>query len=412
MVNWFKNAVIYHIFIDRFSRGKTLDEKPVECTGPVFCGGNLLGVIERLDYLQNIGINTIWLSPFNKTSAYHGYHVTDFFDVDPHFGSLETVQRLVGEACDRGIRILMDFVPNHVSHQHPYFLDAQSNKSSQYRNWFYFTRWPEKYLCFLSYRELPKINLDDAAARDHIVKAAKYWLGMGISGFCLDHVVGPKHSFWRYFRKAIKKEYPDAVLIGEACISGIKLHELRTINIKRKYIKWVLGPVSDGLLKEYIGELDGVLDFEFQRLVKEFIAKPSFLKPIWLFRWKLKQHYKSYPPGFYLPTFLDNHDMNRFLFEASQDKNKLKEAVRVQFSQEQPPIIFYGTEIGLTQERDMSAFKEYGDLVTRNMMLWQEEKQDKTLLTFYKSLIRERRRQTVVGRNLRVGARKIKNRKV
>lgn len=391
MTDWFKDAIVYHIFIDRFSRGKIDDEKPIKCAAPNFCGGNLKGVFERLDYLQRLGINTIWLSPFNKTSAYHGYHITDFFNVEPRFGTLTVLKKLIHEAHNRNTRILMDFVSNHASYKHPYFLDAQRNKKSQYRNWFYFTKWPDRYLCFLNYRELPKINLDYAPARDHIIGAAKHWLDMGIDGFRLDHVVGPKPSFWRHFRNEIKKEHPDAVLIGEAWLSGVKLSELKTINLKGKYVKWLLGSVSDNILREYVGELDGVLDFEFQRLMKKFVANPSFLRPHWLLRWKLKRLYKKYPKEYYLSTFLDNHDMNRFLFEAGQNKNKLKEAAKIQFTQKQPPIIYYGTEIGMTQEKDIASFKEYGDLVARGMMEWQETKQDRELYAFYKRLIQKRR---------------------
>jgi len=395
MARWLKNATIYHIFVDRFSRGAEHDKKPIPCSGPVFCGGNIQGIVDRLDYLQDLGINTILISPVNKTSAYHGYHITDFFNVDPRFGSVGILKVLIHEAHRRGVRILIDFVANHISYKHPYFLDAQHNQDSQYRNWFYFVRWPDKYLCFLSYYELPKLNLDYAHTRDHLVNSAKWWLAMGIDGFRLDHVVGPKHSFWRFFREEVKKEYPNAVLIGEVGISGVRWHELRTINVRGKYMKWVkhlFGSASDSVLKEYVGDLDGVLDFEFQKLMKEFIAKPSFLRPRWLLQWKLKRHYKKFPEGFYLPTFLDNHDMNRFIFTTGQDKNKLKEAAKIQFSQTQPPIIYYGTEIGLTQREDVSSFKEDGDLVARGMMRWQEKEWDKGLLAFYRGLIHERAR--------------------
>ncbi len=395
MTSWFQDAIIYQIFIDRFSRGKLEDEKPLNCKAPSFCGGNLTGVIERLDYLKDLGINTIWLSPFNVTSEYHGYHITDFFAVDHRFGSLSILKKLIDEAHRRKIKILMDFVPNHMSSFHPYFLDAQKNKDSQYRNWFHFTKWPDQYLCFLKVRELPKINLDFEPARDHIVNSAKYWLSQGIDGFRLDHVVGPKHLFWKFFRSEIKKEYPEAVLIGEAWISGVKFADLRTIQIKGKIIKWLSGSISDALLKEYIGELDGVLDFEFQKLMKQYIAKPSFFRPRWLLQWKLKRHYKKYPADYFLPTFLDNHDMNRFLFETGQDKNKLKEAAKIQFAQKQPPIIYYGAEVGATQESDISSFKEHGDITARAMMNWSEDEQDNELYLFYKELILQRRSQRI-----------------
>jgi glycosidase len=258
-VNWFKNAIIYHIFIDRFA-GCTSDK----WNEPVFLGGTIKGITKHLPYLDRLGVNTIWLSPFYKTSAYHGYHITDFFKVDPRFGNVNDLKILVKKVHQRDMRIIADFVPNHCSSQHPYFKEARENKNSPYCRWFYFTHWPDDYVCFLSIKELPKLNLDYEPARDHIVQAAQYWLRKGFDGFRLDHVIGPKHSFWNFFRDALKKEFPNVVLIGEAWMQGIKFRELETVNVRGKVWKWVLGGSSDSLLKEYMGELDGVLDFRFQ----------------------------------------------------------------------------------------------------------------------------------------------------
>lgn len=396
-IDWLKNAVIYHILIDRFSRGKEKDILPIECKEPIFYGGNIKGIIERLDYLNELGINTVWLSPFNSTSAYHGYHVTDFFNVDPHFGDIETLKKLIQTFHKKRVKIIMDFVPNHVSSQHPYFLDAQKNKSSKYKNWFYFTKWPDKYLCFLSFYELAKLNLDYTPARDYIISAAKFWLNLGIDGFRLDHVIGPKHSFWQYFKKSIKKDFPNTVLIGEAWLECIKFKELNTINMRRKFFKLLLfklslGRLSDGLLKEYIDELDGVLDFRFQKLTRLFIAKKNFFRPLWLLKIKLKRHYNKFPKDYFLLSFLDNHDMNRFLYDNCQNKKRLKEAAQIQFKQKQPAVIYYGTEVGLTQQKSIKACVEDGDLETRGMMPWIN--QDVELLTFYKNLIKNKNHAT------------------
>ena len=131
-VKWFKNAVIYHIFIDRFAGYKQKDWNK-----PVFLGGNIKGIIEKLSYLQDLGVNTLWISPFYKTSAYHDYHITDFFKVDSHFGTLSYIKKLIKEVHKVNMHIVADFVPNHCSYKHPYFLDAQENKNSKYFNWFY-----------------------------------------------------------------------------------------------------------------------------------------------------------------------------------------------------------------------------------------------------------------------------------
>jgi len=382
-VDWFKNSVIYHILIDRFAGFKSSDnwEKPE------FLGGTIKGIIEKFDYLQDLGVNTIWISPFYKTSEYHGYHITDFYQVDPHFGTTNDIKKLIKIVHNHDMHIIADFVPNHCSNRHPYFQEAQLNKNSEYRNWFYFTKWPNNYMCFLSIKQIPKINLNNPNARNYIINAAKHWLSLGFDGYRLDHVIGPPHSFWKQFKKEIKKMFPNAILIGEAWMKGIKFNELKTININHKFLKWISGASSENLLKEYIRELDGVLDFKLQELIKDYIVKGKISKKEFYDR--IKHHYGRYPNNYFLPTFLDNHDMNRFLFECKNNKEKLKQAAELQFSIDQPVIIYYGTEIGVTQNKSIWGFSANGDLQARQPMNW--EKQDIKLLMFYKNLIKQKK---------------------
>ncbi|MBN2422094.1 hypothetical protein JXB41_02615 [Candidatus Woesearchaeota archaeon] len=382
-VDWFKRAVIYQILIDRFAGYDK--EKAKDWDKPVFTGGNIKGIIEKLPYLKELGINTLWISPFYRTSAYHGYHITDFFKVEPEFGTEEDLKSLIKKTHGSGMRIIADFVPNHCSDKHPFFLEAKKDKNSQYYKWFYFKKWPQNYLCFLSVKELPKLNLSCLEARDHIVESAKHWLSLGLDGFRLDHVIGPKHKFWKFFRKEIKQEFPDAVLIGEAWMRGIKFKELKTINIKNKYFKWLLGASSDNLFREYIDELDGVLDFKFQELMSKYIAGQDIPDKGLLLR-KLKRHYSKYPDNFFLPSFLDNHDMDRFLFQCGNNNEKFKLAAEIQFSAEQPKIIYYGNETAMSQEKSAWDFQAYGDLQARQPMKWRNY--DNESLDFYKMLIK------------------------
>jgi len=379
-VDWFKNAIIYHILIDRFAGFASTEN----WDKPIFLGGNIKGIIEKLPYLQNLGINTLWISPFYKTNTYHGYHITDFYQVDPHYGTKEDIKKLIKAVHNYDIRIIADFVPNHCSRKHPFFQDALHNTKSEYRRWFYFTKWPHEYLCFLSIRELPKMNLNYSPTRDHIIGAAKHWLDLGFDGYRLDHVIGASHNFWEQFSKEIKKEYPCAVLIGEVWMKGIKFNELRTINIRWKFLKWLFGASSDSLLKEYILELDGVLDFRLQELLRENISRGNTYQSKKLYK-AIRLHFRKYPDNYFLPTFLDNHDMNRFLFECKNNKEKLKQAATIQFSIDQPATIYYGTEIGMNQEKSMWEFHAHGDLQARKPMKWKQ--QDEELLYFYKRLI-------------------------
>jgi len=378
--SWFKKAIIYQILIDRFAGFKTTKN----WDKPDFLGGNIKGIISKIPYLKKLGVNTIWISPFYKTSEYHGYHITDFYNVDPHFGKNDDLKRLVEKVHNQNMYIIADFVPNHCSNQHPYFIDAQNSKNSEYKKWFYFKKWPDDYLCFLSIKQLPKFNLNYPDTCNYIINAAKHWLSLGFDGFRLDHVIGPSHQFWKKFRTEIKKLFPNAVLIGEAWMKGIKFNELKTINVKNKILKWMSKSTSDSLLKEYVSELDGVLDFRFQELVRDFFASGKISEKDFLDL--LKKHYKQYPENYFLPTFLDNHDMDRFLFECNNSKEKLKQAAKFQFSINQPKIIYYGTETGLSQKISLWNFTSHGDLQARKPMNWKSI--DKDLLKFYKHLIK------------------------
>lgn len=383
--DWFKDGIVYQIFINRFAG---YDESK-DWNKPQFIGGDIRGIIEKLPYLEDLGVDTLWISPFYETSAYHGYHITDFFKVDPHFGSLDDLEELVEEVHDRGMKIISDFVLNHCSWKHPYFQEAQEDRNSDYCDWFYFKEWPDNYLCFLSYKELPKLNLEHEPARYHIIEAAKYWLDKGLDGYRLDHVVGPKHEFWNIFYKEIKRSFPEKVLIGEVGLYDVKFRELETIKVRNKYLHWLRGGSSDSLFKEYLGQLDGILDYRFFDFMRNYIANRKFYHFDKLLDWRLKLHYRKYPDDFLLPTFLDNHDWSRFLFECEGNKKKLKKAARIQFSLNQPPIIYYGTEVGMSQNKGIEKFEERGDLQARRPMEWKN--QDEELLSFYKNIIQERK---------------------
>ena len=377
--DWFQNAIVYHVLIDRFA-GLTSTE-PL-C--PEFLGGTLRAITGKLPYLEELGIDTLWLSPFCKTSAYHGYHVTDYFEVEPRFGTRDDLRRLIDGGHTAGIRIIADFVPNHCGRSHPFFQEAIRDRRSRYFSWFSFARWPDDYLCFLDVKELPKLNLNCPEARDHVVRAAKHWLSLGLDGFRLDHVIGPSHDFWKFFRREIKRDYPATVLIGEAWLEGIDRRHLKTLQIRNKYLRWIFGVSQEGIQREYCGELDGVLDFRFRDLVRTHITHGTGEGPALVDI--LRRRLATYPKGYFLPTFLDNHDMNRILYECRNDRERLKAAARLQFSLDQPAIIYYGTEAGMTHEYPVAVGRPHSDLQARQPMHWNG--QDKELFAFYRELIR------------------------
>lgn len=384
LVKWFKDAVVYHILVDRFAGY----DEDAEWQKPVFAGGNIRAVTDKLPYLVDLGINTIWLSPVNTTSAYHGYHITDFFSIDKRFGTLHDLRDLIESAHNRNVRVMLDFVPNHCSSKHPFFLQASSDKNSKYRKWFYFSRFNDKYICFLDFPELPKINLDNNEAREHLVESARYWQSMGIDGFRLDHAIGPSHAFWKLFSNTLKSINPEFILIGEAWLDGVTRRMLKTIRIRRKYTRWLLKFDPWDIQSEYTGEFDGVLDFYFRHRITEYIAwKENPMEFDQHVKSVMKRHYEHFPKHYYLPSFIENHDMNRFLYDAGQDRQKLKQALDLQFSLPQPPILYYGTETGLTHQLPVKHDIHYSDLQARSLMPW--NLLDHELIDYCRKLIRQ-----------------------
>jgi len=361
---WFRNAKIYQILVDRFSGADTSTNKAD------FLGGNIGGITEKLDYLVDLGINVIWLSPFWKTDKYHGYHILDYKEVDDHFGTADDLKILIKAAHEKSLRVITDFVPNHCSSGHPFFIDAVNNRDSLYRNWFYFKKWPDDYLCFLNVKELIKLNLNNPDTAEYIIEIARYWLSFGIDGFRLDHVIGPSHKFWKRFYNEIKAVYPDRVLIGEAWGPGFSSENFKTINIRHKFIRRIFGISQENLQREYFGEMDGILDFELNKIILDHVVKGKGFTADDHFKEKVKRHFRKYPENFFLVTFLDNHDMNRFLLHCKGDFDLLLEALRFLISTGKPVAIYYGTETGMINKTALSHEIHNSDLFVREPFDW------------------------------------------
>ena len=382
-MSWLNDSVIYQIFIDRFAGFTATDG----WDRPEYLGGNLRGIIDRLDYLKDLGVTALWLSPFSKGTAYHGYHITDFYAVDEHFGSEADLKKLVSMAHGAGMKIICDFVPNHCSDQHPFFIDAQKNPDSEYKNWFYFFDWPNTYERFQEVDELPKLNLDNEAVQDHLRGAAAKWLELGFDGLRIDHVVGISNKNLRRLFEPLRKDFPNAVLIGEAWFpKGLPFKYLKTLRVPHKYLIWAFG--LDGLLyRNYRNILDGVLDFRTAAYLEDY-PRSEESKQV---ASRIKRKAKVFGNTLLQVTFLDNHDMERFLFRMGGDVDMLKRAARLQFSLENPTVIYYGTEIGLSQSESFASRTSYADVLARQPMEWSPQKQDTELLTFYKKIIRKKR---------------------
>ncbi len=376
-----KSSIIYHIFIDRFAGN--MHGNPMHND---YIGGNLKGINEKIVYIASLGVDIIWLSPFYENTSYHGYHITNYETVDKHFGTTEDLCNLIETAHNYNIKVIADFVPNHCSRHHPFFVEAIKNKDSRYWKWFYFTRWPKKYLSFLHFSELPKINLEHEEAATYFIKVAKYWLSLGLDGYRIDHVVGISHKYLKRFNTEIKASYPKSIIIGEAWIEGINLKQYRTLKIRSNLKMLLTKNAQDTIQLEYIDELDGVLDFRANRLIREhFCWNPPLHKNL---SEELQKHYSKYPEIFLLPVFLDNHDMERFMWQCGNDISKFKNAINFIFTLKQPIILYYGTEHGMTQNKSISG-KNGNDIFARQMMQWNNLNEENIL--FFKALAIKRK---------------------
>ncbi len=398
---WLKDAIIYNVLIDRFARGNGEAWLNADDKKPVFCGGNLQGVMDKLDYLQELGINTILLTPFHPTPAYHGYHVLDFYGVDERFGTIETLKKLLAEAHKRNMRVVMDFVLNHVSVQHPYFVDARKKENSEYKKWFHFTKWPDEYVSFLNYYELPKLELKNPEVKAHVINAALQWVDLGFDGLRLDHVVGVNHPFLHELRSAVKRHNPQCMLIGESAVGRMSWSDLQTLRIKNKLLLFIFSQLRINtnffLQLQYRKDLDGVFDFFFRDMAEAFIVKKTWYKPRWLFNFILKTHYAFYPKRFSPIPLLDNIDLDRFSFHLQGNKAQLKEAATIQFNQPQPVMMLYGNETGIKQLNAKfhasGHEKPHGDVEIRALMPW--DAIDEEMLGFYKELIKKRKMRII-----------------
>lgn len=322
---WAREAIVYQVFPDRFFPGDSRHWKNAKSLLD-FHGGTLRGVIDKLDYIQSLGFNAIWLTPFFKTSSHHGYNASDYYTVEPRLGTHTDLKELIEKAHARGIRLILDFVANHWSRKHFTFQDAKKNPTSPYRDWYCWNHWPDDYETYASVQELPKINLNHPPARAYLLEVARHWLREGFDGYRLDFACGPSHDFWVDFRRTCREIKPDCWIFGEV---------IQTVPT----------------LLSYTGIMDGTLDFHLARALRETFAFERM--SLTEFETFLTGHEAYFPFGHLRPSFLDNHDEARFLHIAGDDKAKLRLAALVLYTLSGPPIVYAGTETGLSQERPM-----------------------------------------------------------
>ena len=381
MKDWFDNIRIYHLLIDRFNGGWQTPPKSengrLDLTN-VFCGGNLQGVIEKLDYIKDMGFTAIMLSPIFKSANYHGYHTLNFDEVDPHIGTWEDYQRLLDTAHGKGMKIICDFVPNHCWCEAPMFQESLLKNGGRHRDWFFFkSDDSDEFVSFLGFGDLPKFNLTNPEVADFMIDKAERLVRMGVDAFRIDHALGQPLEFLQRFRKAMHAMRSDIVVFGEVWACGIGPQLAGQLYFKtqkrlNEFLNQETKPFSqDELQTDYVDTLDGVLDFAYRNILLEEVHAGRGIKGNETLRDKVQAHFAKYPKDFKLVLFLDNHDTDRFLFDCQDDATLLREAIEFTKSLPHPFSFLYGTEQLMTNNPSIVNAEPYADLRVRNCMNWQ-----------------------------------------
>ncbi len=350
-----ENDVVYLIFVDRFCDGDTTNEtipnskdefKPYTLNGRH--GGDLKGIISKLDYLKDLGVTALWITPVlenNMWMSYHGYAATDLYKVDPRFGTNAIYKKLVKEAHKRGIKIIMDHVDNHIGINHPWvkdtpmkdwfhgtvknFLPAHHNKIA------FFdvhgdTVTPHQTVegWFTDY--MPDLNKSDKYLANYMIENTIWWIQyLGIDGIREDTYPYNDLKYMARWAETIFKDYPHFNIVAEIWKGEpVFISEYQANPVINRGFNSHLPSVTDYALNEaFVGFLKGekTLNNIYETLAEDFVYRNPRM----------------------LLTFLDNHDIDRAMYDAKNDLRKFKMALGMLLTTRGIPQILYGTEIGM-----------------------------------------------------------------
>ena len=354
---WFKEAVVYNIFPDSFANGKCAlqvrkKEQLLEngVTVKARLGGTLNGITENLDYIKKMGFNCLYLNPIFTAGEYHKYDVVDYYHIDPCFGTEEDFRRLVEDAHDRGMHIIIDGVFNHCSWRFFAFEDVVKNgEKSRYKSWFYDLTFPVRrpddsdkipgYTCFAYERKMPKLNTSNREVQLYFADVGTYWIEKyHIDGWRLDVANEISREFWRIFRNAVKTSKSEAVLIGE---------------VWENAHSWLKGDA-----------FDSTMNYEFRRICMDYLAdeQPDGITAAYEFE-KMRLRYPDNIVRGQL-NLLDSHDVPRFLSMCRGDGSLWKLGCILLILMPGVPSLFYGDECGMEGVLE----EEY-----RQPMLWERK---------------------------------------
>lgn len=366
---WAANKVVYQIFPSRFAATQPVDKKlwyKAPITPMDDLHGNLRGIIEHLDYIKDLGIDVVYLTPIFKSNSCHKYDTIDYYQVDPSFGTTEDLKELVQKSHERGMKVVLDAVYNHTGREFFAFQDIlEKGEKSKYLDWYFIDELPPKgewgeipnFKCFGYYGGMPKLNLKNPEVEKYITDVACYWIKeCDIDGWRLDVGDEISHFFWKNFRKAIKAVKKDMLIIGE--------------------IWHYAGDFLEG------DEWDTVMNYPFylnliDLLADEKINVSQFVQNLGYLKGRLNK--KCYP---LMWNLIDSHDTARFLHLCNDNKKKQHLAAAFQLLLPGMPMVYYGDEYAMPGANDPDC---------RRGMYWDEEYQDKEMYNWYKKLMQVRK---------------------
>ncbi|TKH14136.1 alpha-glycosidase [Peribacillus simplex] len=374
---WVKDTIWYQIFPERFANGNPANDpegvKPWGSEDPAvdnFFGGDFEGIIEHLDYLENLGINGIYFTPIFHAHSNHKYDTIDYRSIDPQFGTKETLKTLITECHKRNIRVMLDAVFNHSGYYFPPFQDLlEKGEKSKYKDWFHPHSFPLKggerpnYETFGFFESMPKLNTANPEVKEYLLEVSAYWIKeFDIDAWRLDVANEVDQPFWREFRTTVKNIKPDLYVLGE---------------IWHDSMPWLRGD-----------QFDAVMNYPFTNQVFRLVASQTINARE--FTEEMTAIYHSYPTNVFDVTFnlLGSHDTPRIFTDCGEDlaRAKLIHAILLTFNGS--PCIYYGDEIGLTGGMDPGC---------RKCMVWEEEKQNTELLNEIKALISLRKEERLLA---------------
>jgi alpha-glucosidase len=413
--DWVQDAVFYEIFPERFADGDPSNNvrsgeylcygRPVvarpwgetptshDRTGGIeFFGGDLQGILQKLDYLEELGISALYLTPIFTAPSNHKYDVEDYLHVDPHFGGDDALIALRQALQARGIRLVLDMVPNHCGATHPWFLKAQADPTAEEAEFFIFDTARNEYATWLGVGSLPKLNYRSQRLRELIYAGRdaimRYWLRppFSIDGWRIDvaNMLARQgetqlgHKVGRGMRRAVKEEAPQAYLLGEHFFDGTSNLQGDELDASMNYQGFLL-PLQQWLApqsqaRHWPAPWASRHPLPTEELVKQWRA---FLAAI---PWQIATQQLN---------LLDSHDTPRISSILGEDEQRVRLAAALLFTYPGVPCVYYGDEIGLDGK---------GDPDNRRCMIWDSAQWNEGLRALYRKLIQLRRTSPALRR--------------